>query len=115
MLMEEVGQIGEVLAQWRAQVLDMVVLRIGSRQQDGVRWSGQRNLRVRSREDHALACQRIEIRCQAALRSKKTHAIGPGRVERDQDDVGRFRACRWSAGGFGRGGAACTQHKENKE
>src|SRR5713226_7124777 len=85
----------------------MTELRIGPGQQSGVRRRGQRNLRIRSRKHHALLGQRIKVGCQATLGAKKPHAIGPRRVEGDQDDVrGRWILRGSSLGGFREGGSA---------
>ena len=61
--------------------------RVTSGQQRGMRDGGDRRLRIRAREDDGLACEGVERRRQPARRPEKPHAIGPRRVERDQQDV----------------------------
>src|SRR5580704_10811170 len=51
MAMQQVRQIRKVFAERRAQILDMIQLRVSSRQQNGVRGSGKGNLCIRPRED----------------------------------------------------------------
>ena len=53
-LMKQIRQIGKFRTQGFGKVVYVVVLRIGSGQQDSVRRSCQRNLCVCARENHAL-------------------------------------------------------------
>ncbi len=117
-LMKKVRQVREILAERCAQILDMTELRIGPRQQSGMRRRGQRNLRVGSREHHALLGECIEVGRQAALGAEKAHAIGPRCVECDQDDVGELDSRRdWLLGGFRESSSAhkVRQEQNNKK
>src|SRR5260370_12276290 len=82
-LVQEVRQVRKILAERRAQVLKMTKLRIGPRQQSGMRRRGQRNLRIRSGKHDTLLGQRIKVRRQATLGPEKSHAVGSGGIERD--------------------------------
>jgi hypothetical protein len=67
------------------KIIDLVKLRIRSRENRRVRGRRQRHLRVGMGEHHRLECQGVEMRRESALRAQKSHAIGARRIERNQD------------------------------
>ena len=78
----------------------MVELRIGARQDSGMRWRRERNVGKRLRENYSVLRQEVEIRGQSSFRTEKVHSVGASRVQRDDDDVGqrRFGSLGWAAG-----------------
>ena len=98
LLVKEVGKIRKIWPERRAEVLNVIELRIGSSEQRGVGRGRQRDLRIGTRKNHAVLGQGIEIGSQAPSRSQKTHAVGAGCVEGDQNDVGVTVDCGWTAG-----------------
>ncbi len=90
---QDFRSIGQLLRQRDLEIGYLVELRVGSGENGGVRWRSQRDLRISAGENHGLACQRVQVWRQTALRAEEPHAVGANRVQSNKDDVGRhFRS-----------------------
>ena len=88
MLMQDVRQIGKTRRKGDAEVVHMIVLRIGSREDARVRRSRKRHMRVSTGEHDTLLRHCIQIGSKPPGRAEKPHAVGTGSIERDDDDIG---------------------------
>ncbi len=109
-MVQDIRQIGEIRSQRLSHVAHMVVLGIRTGEDVRVRRRGQGHLCVGTRKDHALSCQGIEIRSQAAGRAQKTHAIGTSRIQRDENNVGP----RGNSRGWGGSCPGALSHQHQK-
>jgi hypothetical protein len=80
---QEVGQVREPRRERNAEIVDAIVLRIGSGEYGGMRCGGDGNVGVGARKGYPLAGHGIEVGSEAAFRAKESHAIGAGGVEGD--------------------------------
>ncbi len=82
-----------------AVVADAVGRRVDARQDRAVRRQGQRGRAVDPGEADALAGQAVEVGCRGLRVAVAAEAVGPGRVERDQENVVFRRGARpeWPA------------------
>src|SRR6266404_5156598 len=79
----------------------MVELRICASQDGRMRRGCYGHVRISMSERDAVLRQGIEIRREPALRAEKSHAVGAGGIEGDEDDVGAGsdgKAGRWIGG-----------------
>ena len=66
-------------------------LRVGAREDGGVRDHGERGLRIRTFEYDALLGERIQMRRQSTTRVKKSHPVSSRGTQRHQNNVGLVR------------------------
>src|ERR1700675_3331273 len=86
---QDFRSVGQLLRQRDLEIGYLVKLRICTGENGGVRWRSQRDLRISAGENHGLACQRVQVWRQTALRAEEPHAVGANRVQSNKDDVGR--------------------------
>src|SRR5579872_1020837 len=103
--MEDVGKIWQARAQGLAEIIHVVVLRIGPGQDSGVRSCSQRDVSVGPGKHDTLLRQGIQMRGKTAPGAQKSHAVGASGVQSDQDHVG------WR----GRSGKADARRQQDEE
>src|SRR5713226_9147124 len=88
-----------------AEIGDRVELGISPGENSGMGNRRQRRLGISFLEHDTLAGQRVQIRRKTFLATQETHAIGARGVDRDEDDIWRFRPDK----------RACTQHDQQEK
>ena len=85
--------------------------RVAARENRGVGRQRERNTRDRVGHAHTAGGQRVQVRCFSGLVAVAPDAVGPRRIERDQDDIAAARGAGFDRECFGAHGVGGAAHE----